>query len=66
MLVGPDPQLTRRTRHGVEISWSLSDSRMFDEIEVGSLGFTLSGFDSEVAYSSPIARALVAAPLSLM
>lgn len=66
MVLGPDPQLTRRTVHGVELSWCLNDSPQIDVVEAGSLGLTLSGYASDTAYSSPIARALVAAPLTLI
>jgi hypothetical protein len=66
MVLGPDPQLVRRTRHPVEMSWYLSDSPLFDNVEAKELGFTLGGYDSDTAYSSAIARALTASPLTLM
>jgi len=66
MVLGPDSQLVRRTLHAVEMSWYLNDSPLFDGVQAGVLGFTLGGYDSETAYSSPVARALTAAPLTLM
>lgn len=66
MLLGPDEQLIRRTRHGVEISWILNDSPQLDEVDAAGLGLTLSGYHTDSAWCSPIARALLAAPLSLM
>lgn len=65
MVLGPDPQLIRRTIHGVPLSWYLNDCGHLDHVDAGSLGFTLSGYDSDTAYSSPVARALTAAPLTL-
>lgn len=66
MVLGPDPQAIRRTVHGVQLSWYLNDSQLFDVIDAGSLGFTLSSYASDTAYSSPVARALAAAPLTLL
>jgi hypothetical protein len=66
MVLGPDPQLAHRTLHAVEISWYLNDSPLFDGVEASTLGFTLGGYDSDTAYSSPVARALTAAPLTLL
>jgi fido (protein-threonine AMPylation protein) len=66
MVLGPDPQLARRTLHAVEMSWYLNDSPMFDDVEADALGFTLGGYDSDTAYSSPVARALTTTPLTLM
>lgn len=66
MVLGPDPQFIDRTMHGVELSWLLNDSPLLDTVEAGSLALTLSGYDSDAAYSSPVARALTAAPLTLI
>jgi hypothetical protein len=66
MVLGPDLQLAQRTVHAVEMSWYLSDSPLFDDVEAGTLGFTLGGYDSDTAYSSPVARSLTAAPLTLL
>mgnify|MGYP001239127202 CR=1 FL=1 len=66
MVLGPDPQMIGRTIHGVELSWWLSDSPLIDVVEAKTLAFTLSGYDADAAYSSPIARALTAAPLTLL
>jgi fido (protein-threonine AMPylation protein) len=66
MILGPDPQFAHRTIHAVEMSWYLNDSPLFDSVEAQGLGFTLGGYDSDTAYSSAIARALTASPLTLM
>ena len=66
MVLGPDLQLAWRTLHAVEISWYLNDSPLFDRVDASRLGFTLGGYDSDMAYSSPVARALTAAPLTLL
>lgn len=66
MVLGPDPQLVSRTVHAVEMAWLLNDSPLFDEVQARSLGFTLGGYYSDSAFSSPVARALTAAPLTLM
>jgi fido (protein-threonine AMPylation protein) len=66
MVLGPDAQLARRTAHAVEMSWLMNDSPLFDDVQACALGFTLGGYDSDTAYSSPVARALTAAPLTLL
>jgi hypothetical protein len=66
MVLGPDSQLARRTSHAVEMSWLLNASPLFDAVQACALGFTLGGYDSDTAYSSPVARALTAAPLTLL
>jgi hypothetical protein len=66
MVLGPDAQLARRTAHAVEMSWLLYGSPLVDDVQACALGFTLGGYDSDTAYSSPVARALTAAPLTLM
>lgn len=66
MVLGPDPQLVRRTTHAVEMAWLLNDSPLVDEVHAGGLGFTLGGYYGDTAFSSPVARALTAAPLTLM
>lgn len=65
MVLGPDSQAIRRTMNGVELSWYLNDSQLVDVVDAGSLGFNLSGYHSDTAYSSPVARALARAPLTL-
>jgi fido (protein-threonine AMPylation protein) len=64
MVLGPDPQLIARTLHGIETSWYLNDSPQFDAVDAKSLNFTASGYVSETAYSSPVARLLMSAPLT--
>jgi Fic family protein len=64
MVLGPDPQVIRRTIHGVMLSCYLSDCDHFDRVDTGSIGFTLSGFDSDTAYSSPVARILTSGRLT--
>jgi hypothetical protein len=66
MILGPDPQSIRRTLNGVELSWYLSDSRLFDVVDAAPLGLTLSGYDTVDAYSAPAARAFMAAPPARM
>lgn len=66
MVLGPDPQLVRRTTHAVEMAWLLNDSPLVDEVHAGGLGFTLGGYYGDTAFSSPVARALTAVPLTLM
>jgi fido (protein-threonine AMPylation protein) len=66
MVLGPDPQLVSRTVHAVEMAWLLNDSPLFDEVQAGRLGITLGGYYGDSAFSSPVARALTAAPLTLM
>lgn len=62
MVLGPDPQLIQRTVHGVESCWYLDESRMFDPVDARFLNLTVSGYDCETAYSSPVARSLLATP----
>jgi Fic/DOC family len=64
MVLGPDPQVIRRTIHGVMLSCYLSDCGHFDRVDAGSLGITLSGFDSDTAYSSSVARILTSGRLT--
>lgn len=64
MVLGPDSQFVRRTLHGVELSWFLNGSDCLDDLDASGLGFSLSGYDSEIVYASPIARAMLAAPLA--
>lgn len=66
MILGPDPQCIRRTLNGVELSWYLSDSRLFDVVDAAPLGLTLSGYDTIDAYSASAARAFMAAPPARM
>jgi fido (protein-threonine AMPylation protein) len=63
MVLGPDPQLIQRTLHGVETCWYLDESRTFDPVDARFLNFTASGYDCTVAYSSLVARSLMATPL---
>jgi fido (protein-threonine AMPylation protein) len=64
MVLGPDPQLINRALHGIETSWYLNDSPLFDSIDARSLNFAVSGYDCDTAYSSPVARSLMSAPLT--
>lgn len=64
MVLGPDPQLIARTLHGIETSWYLNDSPQFDAVDARSLNFAASGYVCETAYSSPVARSLMSAPLT--
>jgi hypothetical protein len=64
MVLGPDPQFICRTLHGVELSWFLDGSHCLDDLDASGLAFSLSGHDSDIIYASPIARALLAAPLA--
>ena len=64
MLLGPDPMFVRRTLHGVELCWFLQSCGPLDELDAAGVGFCLGGYESDAIYSSPIARALLAAPLA--
>jgi hypothetical protein len=63
MIVGPDPQLIERTLHGVESCWYLDESHQFEPIDARFLNMTVGGYDCTTAYSSPVARSLLATPL---
>ena len=63
MLIGPDPQLIQRTVHGVECCWFLEESGLFDAVDARFLNLTVSGYDCTTAFSSPVARSLLATPL---
>jgi len=66
MVLGPDPQCVRRTIHGVELAGYLNDDPIFDRVDAKTLGFSLSGYSDEIAFSSPVARTMLSAPMALL